>query len=98
MINLTIDEVRQYLCIDYDDEGITNRLCSMIKAADRYLRGALGGNYPTNDARVKEIALMYIDDLWENRGVATIEGRNERKLMHDMELQVKLEMRRDGIL
>lgn len=93
IIDLTIEEVAEYLCIDYVDSAVSSQIARHIATAHRYLCGAVGDDYPRNDPRVREIALMIIDDLWENRGISNTSG-NTRKLINDLELQLKLEMRR----
>lgn len=93
---LNQDEVYQYLGIDYIDAPTEQRINSIIRSADSYLRGAVGDDYPRDDPRAKEIALMYIDELYNTHGMSTLESRNSRKAMDDMILQLKLEMSRKG--
>lgn len=94
MIKLTEQEVLQYLGVDYVDEDVSARIQGLIKSADRYLQGAVGFGYPESDPRAKELALMYIDELWESHGRSTIVGSNMKKIMHDLEWQLKCELRR----
>lgn len=95
MIDLTTEEVADHLCVDYVDGTVRTQILRHILAAHRYLCGAVGNDYPRDDPRAREIALMVIDDLWENRGISSTSG-NTRKLMQDLELQLKLELRRSG--
>ena len=93
---VTVDEVLAYLGIDYADDMITRNIGRLIKTADSYLKGAVGDDYPTDDPKAKEIALTIISDLYDNRGVhpATGANNNMRRLLEDMCLQLKMELRR----
>ena len=66
-----------------------------IDTADAYLKGSIGDNYPTDDPRVKELALIIVDDLYNNRGSqSTNISGNCKRLVDDMSLQLRLELRR----
>lgn len=91
---LDLKEVTDYLGIDYEDEPIRNRLNHLIKVSERYLEGALGRDYPKEDERVKELALIIISDLYDNHDMSEKVSGNVRKLVLDFSLQIKLEMRR----
>lgn len=91
---VTVDEALAYLGIDYADEMVKSNVGRMIKTADAYLKGSVGKDYPTDDPRSKELALIIISDLYDKRGlVSTISG-NTRKLVDDLSLQLRLELRR----
>lgn len=98
MINgiLDIQDVKDYLGIDYEDNAITYRLNHLIKTAERYLEGKLGVGYPKEDERVKELALIVISDLYDNHDMSEKVSGNVRKLVIDFSLQIKLEMRRQN--
>lgn len=91
---VTYEEAISYLGITFEDDNIKKSVNRMIAAADCYLCGSVGSDYPKEDPRAKEIALMVISDLWENRGVSQTVSANTRKLLNDMSLQLKLELRR----
>lgn len=94
---LTLEDVKDYLGIDYEDEQVTRNLERKIKVADKMLIGALGKNYPQEDERVHEVMLMVIDDLYSNRGINDDKvSRNTRRLFEDFLLQIRLEMREKG--
>ena len=86
-------EVREYLGIDYADDMVNNNIERTIKTADAYLKGSIGKNYPVTDPRAKELALIIISDLYDNRGVQSTISGNTRKLVDDMSLQLRLELR-----
>lgn len=89
----TIEEVLAYLGIDYADEMVNKNVERCITTADAYLKGSIGKNYPTDDPRVKELALIFISDLYDNRGMIEKVAGNVRRLVDDMSLQLRLELR-----
>ena len=91
---VNIDEVISYLGIDYADDMVRKNIERLIPVADRYLKGAIGDNYPVDDPRAKELALIIISDLYDNRGLTTTVSANTRRLVDDLSLQLRLELRR----
>ena len=92
----TLDEVLAYLGIDYADDMVTRNVNRAILTADQYLKGAIGDNYPTDDPRAKELALIFIADLYDNRSMIEKVSGNTRRLVDDFMLQLKLELLRGG--
>ena len=90
---VSAEEVREYLGIDYADDMVNKNIERTIKTADAYLKGSIGKNYPVSDPRAKELALIIISDLYDNRGVQSTISGNTRKLVDDMSLQLRLELR-----
>ncbi len=93
---VTIDEVKAYLGIDYADDMITSNIERCIRTADAYIKGAVGSDYPIEDPRIKELTLIIISDLYDNRGLQSSMSGNMRRLVDDLALQVRLELRREG--
>ena len=91
---LTVDEVLGYLGIDYADEMVRKNIERNINTADAYLKGSIGTDYPKDDPRVKELALIIISDLYDNRGLTEKVSGNVRRLVSDMSLQLRLELSR----
>lgn len=89
----TTQEVMDYLGIDYADEMVTRNIERTITVADAYLKGAVGKNYPIDDPRAKELALIFISDLYDNRGMIEKVNGNIRRLVDDFMLQLRLELR-----
>ena len=92
----TYDEALAYLGIDYADEVIKRNVTRALATACETIRGAVGADvdlYMPDSARVKELALIYLDDLYSNRGVSAKVSGATRKLVQAMELQLKLELR-----
>lgn len=91
---LTTQEVMDYLGIDYTDEMVTWNINRLIQTANSWLKGAIGTDYPADDPRAKELALIVISDLYDNRGMAEKVSGNVRRLVDDFALQLRLEMRK----
>lgn len=95
---VSVDEVLAYMGIDYADDMVTANIQRAIKTADYYLKGSIGENYPVEDPRSKELALIIVADLYDNRSLQALGGgsisSNTRKLVEDMSLQLRLELRR----
>ena len=89
----TVDEVKDYLGIDYADDMVERNITRCISTADAYLKGSIGTNYPNEDPRVKELALIFISDLYDNRGMIEKVAGNVRRLVDDMSLQLRLELK-----
>ncbi|MBO5870841.1 MAG: phage gp6-like head-tail connector protein [Clostridia bacterium] len=93
---VTREEVYDYLAIDFEDAATERTVDRLIKTSERYLEGSLGLNYPAHDERVKELALLVISDLYDNRnltGGTDKLSNSVRKLVADFELQIRLDMR-----
>ena len=95
---VTVNDVIAYLGIDYVDDMVTTNVERLILTADAYLKSSVGENYPVDDPKAKELALVIISDLYDNRGVhpATGANNNMRRLIEDMALQLRLELRRSS--
>ncbi len=89
-----VQDVLDYLGIDYADDMVTNNVNRAIATADAYLKGAVGVNYPIEDPRAKELALIFIADLYDNRGSLEKSSTNVRRFVTDSLLQLRLELRR----
>lgn len=97
---LTIDEVLDYLGIDYADDKVNRNITRAISTADKIIQGSVGVNYPVEDARSKELALIIVSDLYDIRGTTCRDNvsNNVRRLVEDMSLQLKLELGSDPII
>ena len=89
-------EVLDYLGIDYADDMIKRNIDRAILTADSYLKSSIGEDYPVTDPKAKELAMIIVSDLYDNRGltVSANVSANTRKLVDDMSLQLRLELRR----
>lgn len=91
---VSVEEVLAYLGIDYSDDMVNTNIERAIKTADAFLKGSIGANYPVTDPRSKELALIIVSDLYENRGLSSTVSGNTRRLVEDLSLQLRLELRR----
>lgn len=93
---ITIQDVKDYLGIDLTDEMIERNIARMIKTADSTLKGSIGENYPVDDPRAVELALIIVADLYENRGISDKVSGNVRRFINDASLQLKIELSKEG--
>lgn len=91
---VSVEEVLAYLGIDYSDDMVNTNIERAIKTADAFLKGSIGVDYPVTDPRSKELALIIISDLYDNRGLSSTVSGNTRRLVEDLSLQLRLELRR----
>lgn len=90
----TIDEIKDYLGIDYDDDVSNRNIKKYMSVADSWLKGAIGENYPKNDERAKQLALFVIEDLYDRGSYSVKENSNIKKLKNDFVLQLQCEGRK----
>lgn len=94
---VTVTEALLYLGIDYEDAFVTANVTRALDTAQRVLKGAIGADWETylpDDPRASELVLIYLDDLYSERGVKAKVSNATRRLVADMELQLRLELRR----
>lgn len=93
---ITIDDLKNYLGIDYVDNMITSNLERSLKVADAFLKGSVGEDYPKDDARAEELILVVASELYENRGMmlSGSVSNTTRKMVDDLSLQLRLELAR----
>jgi hypothetical protein len=92
MVN--IDDLKNYLGIDYVDDMTTANLERSLKTADAFLMGSIGKAYPKDDARAEELTLVVASELYENRGMmlSGSVSNTTRKMVDDLSLQLRLEL------
>lgn len=101
----TYEDALAYLGIDYDDDVIIRKnVIRALNTANETLKGAVGEDVwelLTDSSRAKELTLIYLDDLYSDKGVvsAKVTG-STRRMVQTMELQLKMELRklREGAL
>ena len=80
-----------------EDEVVKRNIERLIKFSNLYLQGAIGKDYPVDDERAKQIALLVISDLYDYRDLDSKNISNTtRKILNDLEWQLKTEMRING--
>lgn len=93
---VTLEAARMHKGIDYPDEVTDARITKALAAARATLLGAVGEDledYLADDPRADELILVYFDDLYSERGVSAKVSGATRRLVVDMELQLKMELR-----
>ncbi len=88
---LTAGIVKEELGIDTTDSAVENRLTRYIRVADAYLKGSVNENYPADDERAIELALLIIEDLYDRNSTTVKENSTIEKLKADFILQLKVE-------
>ena len=92
----TVEEALMYLGIDYADEVVTANVKRALATAVKTLHGSVGKDVDIlmpNDPQAKELVLIFADDLYTNRGVSAKVSGATRRMVADMELQLRLELR-----
>lgn len=92
----TIEDCLAYLGIDYADDLIRKNVTRALATAIKVLHGAVGEDVETlmpNDSRARELVLIYMDDLYSEKGVSAKVTGATRRMVADMELQLRLELR-----
>lgn len=89
----TIDEIKDYLGIDYNDDVSNRNIKKYMSVADSWLKGAIGENYPKNDERAKQLALFVIEDLYDRGSYSVKENKNIEKMKNDFIMQLQCEGR-----
>lgn len=92
MAALTLSDVKNYIKVDYDDDDTL--ITSLMSAADEFLKGSIGKDYNKEDERAKTLSLILISDLYDNRGITDKVNGNIRKLIDDISLQMRMELRK----
>lgn len=92
---ITLDEAKAYLRVDLADENDEKMLKLAIGAANRWMISAIGIGYDEDDPKAKQLELMVMGDLYDNRTTSEISEKNVRKLFNDISLQLRLELRDD---
>ena len=91
----TLEEVKDYLGIDFEDVVSNRNIQRYINVAESYLKGAIS-NLPTDDERVKQLALFIIEDLYDRGSYSMKENSTLEKMKNDFILQLQCEGRENG--
>ena len=89
---LNFREALDYLGIDTEDDMIINNIRRQIEVADCHLKAAVGEDYPADDPRMKEVALMIVSELYDNRTLSAKEESRIKSLARQYMRQIRLEM------
>ena len=91
----TIEEALLYKGIDYTDAVVEANATRALATARQTVLGAVGEDVETylpDDPRVEELTLIYFDDLYSERGISAKVSGATRRLVYDMEQQLRLEL------
>ena len=93
---IDVQDVYDYLGIDYADDMVMRRISALISIADGYLISAIGKDYLNKLSveqidKVKELSLMLIGDLYSSRGHSVKEETAARRLYMNMLLHLQIE-------
>ncbi len=94
---VTYDDALAHLGIDYADEMVERNVQRALATAVKVFHGAVGADVETylpGDPRADDLVLTYLDDLYSERGVSAKVSGATRRLVADMEDQLRLELRR----
>lgn len=92
----TVEDCLAYLGIDYADDLVRKNVTRALAAAVKVLHGAVGEDVETlmpSDPRAQELVLIYMDDLYSEKGVSAKVSGATRRMVADMEMQLRLELR-----
>lgn len=64
---LTLEEVKEYLKIDYDDED--NLLLELISTAENYLYNATGTHFDSSNRLAKLYCRVLVNEWYKDRGL-----------------------------
>lgn len=93
----TIEEALAYMGYDQTDAMVLMNVERAMATARAVMRGAVGEDveqYLPDDPRVKELVLIFTDDLYTERGIKAKVSTATRRLVANMVLQLKLELQR----
>lgn len=88
----TLQEVKDYLGIDFDDNVSDRNITRFIDLAESYLKGAIS-NLPEDDERVKQLALFIIEELYDRGSYSVKENSTIEKMKNDFIMQLQCEGR-----
>lgn len=92
----TVEDALKHLGIDYPDDVIRTNVTRALATAVKTLHGAVGEDVETlmpDDPRAKELVLIYLDDLYSQRGISAKVTGTTRRMVADMVLQLQMELR-----
>lgn len=90
-----LDMAKRYMAIDYGDEVVDMNVARAIDAGYAAVLGGVGKDieeYLPDDPRIQELALIYAEEFYTERGSAGKVGAAVRHKVADLELQLRLEL------
>lgn len=92
---LGLDDFYAYIGVDEPDEMTERNAKNAIRAADAWMRQAVGDDYPTDEPEAIELIKMVAADLYDNRGInnSTSVSGATRQLVNDFTMHLRLGLR-----
>lgn len=94
---VTLQDALDYLGIDETDEVIERRVKKAMKSGEAMMRGAVGEDveeYLPDDPRIDDLVLYFTGEAYDDRGGSQKQASARSRHAHDLELQLKTELRR----
>lgn len=94
---VTLQDALDYLGIDETDDVIERRVQKAMQSGESMMRGAVGEDVREmlpDDPRIDELALYFTGEAYDDRGGSQKQASVRSRYAHDLELQLKTELRR----
>ena len=96
MSAVTLDEVKSYLRIAYnDDDTLLEKI--IMPAADEYLKAAIHENYVSGLSRAKLLYMLVVSDLYDKRDLNEGPSTKVRNIVDSFALQMRMQMRGETV-
>ena len=96
MSAVTLDEVKSYLRIAYnDDDTLLEKI--IMPAAGEYLKAAIHENYDSGLSRAKLLYMLVVSDLYDKRDLNEGPSTKVRNIVDSFALQMRMQMRGETV-
>lgn len=90
---LDLNDFYAYIGEDEPDEMIERNAKNAIRAADAWMKQAVGDDYPADEPEAIELVKMIAADLYDNRGINNSVSGATRQLVNDFTMHLRLGLR-----
>ena len=94
---VTLNDALEHLGIDFADEVVERNVTRALETGKALMRGAVGedvDDYLHGDPRIDQLVLLYTAEAYDSREASQKQASVRNRLTHDLELQLKMELRR----
>lgn len=96
MSAVTLEEIKSYLRIPYnDDDSLLENI--IMPAADEYLKGAIHENYDSDLACAKLLYMLVVSDLYDKRDLNEGPSTKVRNIVDSFAIQMRMQMRGETV-